>query len=35
MLENKTVEFKRQYVDDIKYAVLAFANTDGGNIYWH
>lgn len=33
MLENKTVEFKRQYVDDIKYAVLAFANTDGGKIY--
>lgn len=33
MLENKTVEFKRQYVDDIKYAVLAFANTVGGKIY--
>ncbi len=33
MLENKTVEFKCQYVDDIKYAVLAFANTDGGKIY--
>ncbi len=33
MLEGKTVEFKRQYTDDIKYAVLAFANTDGGTIY--
>ncbi len=33
MLESKTVEFKRQYMDDVKYAVLAFANTDGGKIY--
>lgn len=33
MLESKTVEFKRQYTDDIKFAVLAFANTDGGKIY--
>ena len=33
MLESKTVEFKRQYMDDVKYAVLAFANTDGGEIY--
>ncbi len=33
MLESKTTEFKREYVDDIKYAVVAFANTDGGKIY--
>lgn len=33
VLEGKTVEFKRQYTDDIKYTVLAFANTDGGTIY--
>lgn len=33
MLESKTVEFKRQYMDDVKYAVFAFANTDGGKIY--
>jgi len=33
MIENKTTEFKREYTDDIKYAVIAFANTDGGKIY--
>ncbi len=33
MIENKTTEFKREYMDDIKYAVVAFANTDGGKIY--
>ena len=33
MIESKTVEFKREYMDDIKYAVVAFANTDGGKIY--
>ena len=33
MVENKTTEFKREYMDDIKYAVVAFANTDGGKIY--
>lgn len=33
MLENKTTEFKREYMDDIKYAVIAFANTDGGKLY--
>ena len=32
-LENKTTEFKREYTDDLKYAVVAFANTDGGKIY--
>lgn len=33
MLEHKNIEFKRQYTDDIRYAVIAFANTDGGKIY--
>ena len=33
MIENKTTEFKREYMDDIKYAIVAFANTDGGKIY--
>lgn len=33
MLEGKNIEFKRQYTDDIKYAVLAFANTYGGTLY--
>lgn len=33
MLEGKNIEFKRQYTDDIKYAVLAFANTAGGTLY--
>lgn len=31
--ESKTIEFKREYTDDLKYAVVAFANTDGGKIY--
>lgn len=31
--ENKTTEFKREYVDDIKNTVVAFANCDGGTIY--
>lgn len=30
--ESKTIEFKREYTDDIKKAVTAFANTDGGKI---
>ncbi len=33
MNEDQFTEFKREYTDDIKYAVLAFANTDGGTIY--
>lgn len=33
MIENKTVEFKREYLDNIKYTILAFANTDGGTLY--
>lgn len=31
--ENKTTELKREYVDDIKKTVVAFANTAGGIIY--
>lgn len=31
--ENRTTELKREYVDDIKKTVIAFANTDGGRIY--
>ena len=30
IMENKTTEFKREYVDDIKNTVIAFANCDGG-----
>ena len=33
MIEDKNTEFKREYVDDIKKALIAFANTDGGNLY--
>ena len=31
--EDKTVELKREYVDDIKKTVVSFANCDGGTIY--
>lgn len=31
--ENKTTEFKREYVDDIKNTVVAFANCEGGTLY--
>ena len=31
--ESKTIEFKREFTDDLKYAVVALANTDGGKIY--
>ena len=31
--ENKTTEFKREYVDDIKNTIVAFANCDGGTLY--
>jgi ATP-dependent DNA helicase RecG len=31
--ENKVIEFKREYTDDIKKTVVAFANTDGGKLY--
>lgn len=33
MFENKNVEFKKEYVEDIKKTTVAFANTDGGTIY--
>lgn len=33
MFEDKNIEFKREYVDDIKKTLIAFANTDGGNLY--
>jgi ATP-dependent DNA helicase RecG len=32
-IESKTVEFKREYSEEIKKTVTAFANTDGGKIY--
>lgn len=32
-IENLTTEFKREYTDDIKKTVIAFANTDGGEIF--
>ena len=31
--ENKTTEFKREYVDDIKNTIVAFVNCDGGTLY--
>lgn len=31
--ENKTTEFKREYIDDIKNTIVAFANCDGGTLY--
>ncbi len=33
LTEGKTVEFKREYVDDIKKTAAAFANSDGGTVY--
>ncbi len=32
-VENKTTEFKREYVEDIKNTIVAFANSDGGTLY--
>lgn len=32
-MENSTTEYKREYTDDIKYTVMAFANSDGGTIW--
>lgn len=32
-VENKTAEFKREYVEDIKNTIIAFANCDGGTLY--
>ena len=33
LTENKTIEFKREYVDDIKNTIIAFANCDGGTLF--
>jgi ATP-dependent DNA helicase RecG len=33
LYENETIEFKREYVDDIKKTIVAFANTSGGTLY--
>lgn len=33
LTENKTTEFKREYVEDIKNTIIAFANCDGGTLY--
>ncbi|WP_303840557.1 RNA-binding domain-containing protein [Selenomonas ruminantium] len=33
MIESSNTEFKREYTDSIRKAVVAFANTDGGCIY--
>ncbi len=32
-VENKTTEFKREYVEDIKNTIVAFANCEGGTLY--
>ncbi len=32
-LENQSIEYKREYTDEIKKTVIAFANTVGGKIY--
>ncbi len=32
-MESKTLEYKREYTDDIRYTVVAFANTDGGKLF--
>ncbi|MCI9417503.1 MAG: hypothetical protein HFI82_08855 [Eubacterium sp.] len=31
-VENKTTEFKREYVEDIKNTIVAFANCDEGTV---
>ena len=33
MKESQTIEFKRCITENLKYAVIAFANTAGGTIY--
>ena len=33
LVENKTTEFKWEYVEDIKNTIVAFANCDGGTLY--
>jgi ATP-dependent DNA helicase RecG len=32
-IENTTTELKREYIDDIKKTIIAFANTSGGSLY--
>jgi ATP-dependent DNA helicase RecG len=32
-IKNATIEFKREYVDEIKKSIIAFANTKGGTLY--
>ena len=31
--ESLTTEFKREYTDDVKKTIIAFANTTGGTLY--
>ena len=33
MIENSSTEFKREYTESIRKTVVAFANTDGGDLY--
>ena len=33
IFENKNTEYKREYVEDVKKTVIAFANSDGGQLY--
>jgi ATP-dependent DNA helicase RecG len=33
LLENLTTEFKREYIEDIRKTIVAFANTNGGTLY--
>ncbi len=32
-VENQNVEFKQEYVEDIRKEVIAFANAEGGTVY--
>lgn len=32
-VENKTTEFKREYIEDVKNTIIAFANCKGGTLY--
>ena len=31
-MESKTLELKREYTEEIKKTIIAFANTDGGKL---
>ena len=31
--ENQNIEFKQEYVPDIRKEVMGFANTEGGTVY--